>query len=135
MTDAILARAADGGRITPEEAVALYREAPLEELGAAADAVVRRRYGDDVTYNVNAHLNPTNICVVGCGFCAFAVWTEKDERAYAYSVDQLVDRAVAARRAGHHRAPHRRRDDQGVRPPVLRGAVRRSSRPRCRTSR
>jgi len=94
MTDAILARAADGGRITPEEAVALYRDAPLEELGAAADAVVRRRYGDAVTYNVNAHLNPTNICVVGCGFCAFAVWTEKDERAYAYSVEQLVDRAV-----------------------------------------
>ena len=94
MTDAILSRAADGGRITAEEAVALYRDAPLEALGAAADAVVRRRYGDVVTYNVNAHLNPTNICVVGCGFCAFAVWTEKDERAYAYSVDQLVDRAV-----------------------------------------
>ena len=93
MTDAILSRASEGERITPEEAVSLYRDAPLEELGAAADAVVRRRYGDVITYNVNAHLNPTNICVVGCGFCAFAVWTEKDERAYAYSVDQLVDRA------------------------------------------
>jgi aminodeoxyfutalosine synthase len=92
--DAILSRAADGGRITAEEAVSLYRDAPLEELGAAADAVVRRAFGDRITYNVNAHLNPTNICVVGCGFCAFAVWTEKDERAYAYSVDQLVDRAV-----------------------------------------
>jgi cyclic dehypoxanthinyl futalosine synthase len=94
MTDAILSRAAAGERITPEEAVALYAEAPLQELGAAADAVVRRMYGDRITYNVNAHLNPTNICVVGCGFCAFAVWTEKDERAYAYSVDQLVDRAT-----------------------------------------
>ena len=93
MTDTILSRAAEGERITTDEAVALYRDAPLEDLGAAADAVVRRRYGDAVTYNVNAHLNPTNICVVGCGFCAFAVWTEKDERAYAYSVDQLVDRA------------------------------------------
>src|SRR3954453_2816024 len=81
MTDAILSRAADGGRITPEEAATLYRDAPLAALGAAADAVGRRRYGDVVTYNVNAHLNPTNICVVGCGFCAFAVWTEKDERA------------------------------------------------------
>src|SRR5665213_3572884 len=93
MTDRILARAADGGRITPEEAILLYDTAPLEELGAAADEVVRRRFGDEITYNVNAHLNPTNICVVGCGFCAFAVWTEKDERAYAYSVDQLVERA------------------------------------------
>jgi aminodeoxyfutalosine synthase len=92
--DSILARAADGERISADEAIALYRSAPLADLGAAADAVVRRRTGDDVTYNVNAHLNPTNICVVGCGFCAFAVWTEKDERAYAYSVDQLVERAV-----------------------------------------
>ena len=93
MTDRILARAAEGGRITPEEAILLYETAPLDELGAAADEVVRRRFGDEITYNVNAHLNPTNICVVGCGFCAFAVWTEKDERAYAYSVDQLVERA------------------------------------------
>ena len=93
MIDAILSRAADGERLTPDEAVALYRGAPLEDLGAAADAAARRMYGDEVTYNVNAHLNPTNICVVGCGFCAFAVWTDKDARAYAYSVDQLVDRA------------------------------------------
>jgi aminodeoxyfutalosine synthase len=93
MTDQILARAADGERITSEEALLLYEAAPLEDLGAAADEVVRRRYGDEITYNVNAHLNPTNICVVGCGFCAFAVWTDKDERAYAYSVDQLVERA------------------------------------------
>ena len=93
MIDAILSRAADGERITPDEAVALYEQAPLEDLGAAADTATRRRTGDVVTYNVNAHLNPTNICVVGCGFCAFAVWTETDERAYAYSVDQLVDRA------------------------------------------
>jgi aminodeoxyfutalosine synthase len=91
--DAILSRAADGGRISLEEGVRLYGDAPLEELGAAANAVTERLYGERVTYNVNAHLNPTNICVVGCGFCAFAVWTEKDERAYAYSVDQLVDRA------------------------------------------
>ncbi len=93
MIDRILSRAADGERITPDEASLLYERAPLADLGAAADTVTRRRTGTGVTYNVNAHLNPTNICVVGCGFCAFAVWTEKDERAYAYSVDQLVDRA------------------------------------------
>lgn len=93
MTDAILSRASEGGRITADEAVLLYESAPLEDLGAAADAVARRLHGDEVTYNVNAHLNPTNICVVGCGLCAFAVWTDHDPRAYAYSVDQLVDRA------------------------------------------
>src|SRR5262245_615407 len=93
MIDAILSRAAAGERIAADEAVALYERAPLADLGAAAGAAARRRYGDEVTYNVNAHLNPTNICVVGCGFCAFAVWTDHDPRAYAYSVDQLIDRA------------------------------------------
>lgn len=93
MIDAILTRAAEGERITADEAVTLYEQAPLEDLGAAADQVARRLHGDAVTYNVNAHLNPTNICVVGCGLCAFAVWTDHDPRAYAYSVDQLVDRA------------------------------------------
>lgn len=92
--DAILADAADGVRLDPGDAVALFTGAPLQDLGSAAATVARRRFGDEVTYNVNAHLNPTNICVVGCGFCAFAVWTDKDPRAYAYSVDQLVDRAI-----------------------------------------
>jgi aminodeoxyfutalosine synthase len=91
--DRVLTSAADGERITPAEALALFETAPLEDLGAAASASAARRYGDEVTYNVNAHLNPTNICVVGCGLCAFAVWTDKDPRAYAYSVDQLIDRA------------------------------------------
>ena len=94
MVDQALDRAANGGRITPEEALAIYEDASLEDLSAAADAVSIRRTGDVITYNVNAHLNPTNICVVGCGFCAFAVWTEQDERAYAYSIDQLVERAT-----------------------------------------
>ncbi|MSO45074.1 MAG: CofH family radical SAM protein [Thermoleophilia bacterium] len=93
MIDEVLQRAADGQRITDDDAVMLYERAPLDDLGAAADAVARRLHGDSVTYNVNAHLNPTNICVVGCGLCAFAVWTDHDPRAYAYSVDQLVDRA------------------------------------------
>ena len=97
MIDAILSRAAAGERIAADEAVLLYEQAPLADLGAAAAAVARRRYGDEVTYNVNAHLNPTTQMLVGCGFCAFAVWTDHDPRAYAYSVDQLIDRA---RRSG-----------------------------------
>ena len=95
MTDAILARAAEGERITPEEAVALYREAPLEELGAAADAVpcAAATATPSPTTSTRTSTRPTSAWS-GAGFCAFAVWTEKDERAYAYSVDQLVNRAV-----------------------------------------
>lgn len=91
--DTLLGRAAAGERLTGADALRLYEDAPLDDLGRAAAAVAARRYGDRITYNVNAHLNPTNICTVGCGLCAFAVWTDQDPRAYAYSVDDLVARA------------------------------------------
>src|SRR5262249_10852629 len=46
--DDILQRAADGGRISPDEALLLYTDAPLHPLGEAADAVRRRRYPDGI---------------------------------------------------------------------------------------
>lgn len=69
---ATLRRAADGGRITPEEALLLYTHAPLHALGEAADAVRRRRYPDNVvTYLIDRNINYTNVCVTACRFCAF----------------------------------------------------------------
>ncbi|NMO51459.1 dehypoxanthine futalosine cyclase [Actinoplanes sp. TBRC 11911] len=68
----ILARGADGGRITPDEALLLYTDAPFASLGAAADAVRRRRYPDGiVTYLIDRNINYTNVCVTACKFCAF----------------------------------------------------------------
>jgi cyclic dehypoxanthinyl futalosine synthase len=67
-----LQRAADGGRISPEEALLLYTDAPLHPLGEAADAVRRRRYPDRiVTYLIDRNINYTNVCVTACKFCAF----------------------------------------------------------------
>jgi cyclic dehypoxanthinyl futalosine synthase len=70
--DGILQRGADGGRITPEEALLVYTEAPFHALGEAADAVRRRRYPDRiVTYLIDRNINYTNVCVTACKFCAF----------------------------------------------------------------
>jgi cyclic dehypoxanthinyl futalosine synthase len=70
--DGILQRGADGGRITPEEALLIYTEAPFHALGEAADAVRRRRYPDRiVTYLIDRNINYTNVCVTACKFCAF----------------------------------------------------------------
>ncbi|HEX5541769.1 MAG TPA: cyclic dehypoxanthinyl futalosine synthase [Micromonospora sp.] len=70
--DSILQRGADGGRITPEEALLLYTDAPFHALGEAADAVRRRRYPDNiVTYLIDRNINYTNVCVTACKFCAF----------------------------------------------------------------
>ncbi|GAA4438447.1 cyclic dehypoxanthinyl futalosine synthase [Phytohabitans houttuyneae] len=70
--DDILQRGAGGGRITSEEALLLYTDAPFHALGEAADAVRRRRYPDGiVTYLIDRNINYTNVCVTACKFCAF----------------------------------------------------------------
>ena len=88
--DSILQRGADGGRITPDEALLLYTDAPLHALGEAADAVRRRRFaGESVnvaTYIIDRNINYTNVCLTACKFCAFyrapghrEGWTHSDE--------------------------------------------------------
>jgi cyclic dehypoxanthinyl futalosine synthase len=85
----LLEHAADGGRITPEQALLLYTDAPLHALGEAADAVRKRRYGksaDVATYIIDRNINYTNVCLTACKFCAFyrapghsEGWTHADE--------------------------------------------------------
>jgi cyclic dehypoxanthinyl futalosine synthase len=69
---ALLERAANGGRLTLDEGIALYREASLHDLGAAAHLRRTRLYpGDEVSYVIDTTINYTNICDVHCSFCAF----------------------------------------------------------------
>jgi cyclic dehypoxanthinyl futalosine synthase len=68
----ILAKVEDGGRITYDEAVILYQEADLLQLGRAANA--RRQQlipGEVVTYLIDRNINYTNVCNTDCSFCAF----------------------------------------------------------------
>ena len=63
---------ATAGTAAAEDAAALLREAPLFDLGRAADAVRRRHHPDGVvTYIVDRNINYTNVCACGCSFCAF----------------------------------------------------------------
>ncbi len=62
---------AAGKRVEPDEAVRLWREAPLPLLGSLAFGIKRRLSGDAVYYNRNFHIEPTNICVFRCRFCSY----------------------------------------------------------------
>jgi cyclic dehypoxanthinyl futalosine synthase len=117
VTDELLQKVWDGGRITPADALQLYA-LPLEELGALAD---RRRkltkqdgydgHGNDiVTYIVDRNINYTNICNVYCKFCAF-YRVETDPDSYVISFEELdrkIDETVALggtqilMQGGHH---------------------------------
>jgi cyclic dehypoxanthinyl futalosine synthase len=66
------AKAHAGDSLTPEEGLALYRGLDLPSLGLLASSVRQRlNPGQRVTYIVDRNLNPTNVCVTDCGFCAF----------------------------------------------------------------
>jgi cyclic dehypoxanthinyl futalosine synthase len=107
----------DGKRISPEEAMALYR-LPLEELGALANArrnlAKEKSYGgrgrEIVTYIADRNINYTNVCNVYCKFCAF-YRTERDEDHYVLSlaqIDRKLDELSSAggvqilMQGGHH---------------------------------
>ncbi|MFP5019906.1 bifunctional FO biosynthesis protein CofGH [Pseudonocardia phyllosphaerae] len=69
--------------------------AALGELTRLADDVRARVNGDDVTYVINRNINFSNVCYVGCRFCAFAQ-RERDADAFRLSLDEVAQRAVEA---------------------------------------
>ena len=71
----------------------------LEELTRIADAVRADVVGDDVTYVINRNINFSNVCYVGCRFCAFAQ-RERDTDAFRLSLDEVASRAAEAAAGG-----------------------------------
>jgi len=88
----ILEKAATGGRLTYDEGVRLYEDAPLHELGAAAQHRRMSLYPTtDVTYVIDTTINYTNVCNVHCSFCAF-FRPEQHAEGYTMSHDQVMAR-------------------------------------------
>lgn len=85
-----------GERITAEEALVLWREAPLWLLGELATERKRSASGQSVYYNRNVHLEPTNICLFNCEFCSFRR-REGDADAWYMTLDQIESRAMELR--------------------------------------
>ncbi len=91
-----LDRAADGGRISEEEALELYRHAPLHALGRAADAARRKRFAetaDIATYIIERNINYTNVCVTACKFCAFYA-PLKSDKGWSRDLDEILRRCA-----------------------------------------
>src|SRR6478736_3033715 len=97
-----------------EDGLALEESNDLFALGEMANLVRERYNGNYGYYNVNTHINPTNVCVYKCDFCAFRA-DLNDARAYVMDRDQIVERARQAHERGatelhivgglHHKLP------------------------------
>jgi 7,8-didemethyl-8-hydroxy-5-deazariboflavin synthase CofH subunit len=93
----ILDRALEGRELSHGEGLTLAETGPdsVEALSAVADEVRRRRVGDIVTYVVNRNINFTNICIIGCKFCAFSTGPNAAD-AYDLSFEEIARRAAEA---------------------------------------
>lgn len=89
-----------GERLSFDEGLFLYRpEVDLNELGALANIVRERKNGNFAYYNINTHLNPTNVCVYRCTFCAFRS-DLRDPKGYLMSDEQILERGREAVESG-----------------------------------
>src|SRR6201994_4418640 len=67
----IAAKVERGQRLSYEDGLALYRSGDILAVGWMANLVRERMHGDTAYFNVNRHINPTNVCVASCRLCAF----------------------------------------------------------------
>jgi aminodeoxyfutalosine synthase len=76
-------------RLTQEDGEALYH-LDLYTLGELADNIRREKYGNKSYFNINRHINPTNVCADVCKFCAYSA-TRKNPNQYTMSHEQILD--------------------------------------------
>jgi aminodeoxyfutalosine synthase len=79
-------------RLSFDDGVALYRSPDLLAIGYMANLVRERLHGDTTYFNVNRHINPTDVCVASCRLCAFGKRV-RDPKAYTMSLDEVWHRA------------------------------------------
>src|SRR6195256_6141044 len=82
-----------GQRLSADDALALYRSSDILAVGWLANSVRERMHGDRTYFNVNRHINPTNVCVAACRLCAFG--RKKDSPgAYTMALEEAFETAA-----------------------------------------
>ena len=80
-----------GKRINFNEGVLLFEKGSLPFLGALANYVREQKHGDKTYFNRNFHIEPTNICVFSCKFCAYSRLYAHREEGWELSMEQMLD--------------------------------------------
>ncbi len=89
----IRAKVEAGERLSAEDGLTLYRSQDLLSVGWMANLVRERLHGDKTFFNVNRHINPTDVCVASCKLCAFGKRT-REGTAYTMSLDEVFHKAA-----------------------------------------
>jgi len=96
--DSLIEKVKRGNRVTLEEAKRLY-DLDIFTLGELADNIRQERFGKKSYFNINRHINPTNVCKDICKFCAYSA-SRKNPNQYTMSHEEIVDIAKRAYQNG-----------------------------------
>ena len=91
---AIAGKVMGGVRLDAADALAFYRSPDILAVGWLANQVREQRHGNRAYFNVNRHINPTNVCVAACRLCAFG--RKKDSPgAYTMALEEAFQTAAS----------------------------------------
>ncbi|MGD9689233.1 MAG: CofH family radical SAM protein [Phycisphaerales bacterium] len=95
----VAAKLARGERLSLDDGDLLYRTQDVWSVCRLADSVRRRLHGDVAYYNINRHLNYSNVCALSCTFCEF-YRKQGEDGAYTRDMDYIREQARQAVEAG-----------------------------------
>lgn len=97
-----------GERVSKDEAVELFETDDIFSLGNLSSYVAEKKNGKKVFFIRNRHINPTNICVNRCRFCAFSR-SKGQEGAFELTIDEIIKKLSPSRLTSHvsHFTPYR----------------------------
>ncbi len=79
-------------RVTFDEGVLLYEKGELGFLGTLANYIREQKNGNNVYFNRNFHIEPTNICVFDCKFCSYSRLLKNKEEGWELTEEQILDK-------------------------------------------
>jgi aminodeoxyfutalosine synthase len=81
----------NGDRINASEGLLLFNEASLGFVGSLANHVREKLHGNNTYFNRNFHIEPTNVCVFSCNFCAYSKLYAQREEGWELSMEDMLN--------------------------------------------
>jgi len=100
MLESVRDKVLSGERLSRSDAVALFQSNDIFSIGRMASAVSEAKNGREAYFIVNRHINPTNICVNRCKFCAFSR-SKGEEGAFELTIDDILSRLAKSFNAAY----------------------------------
>lgn len=81
----------NGLRISKDEGVFLFENAPLAYLGVLSNYIREKKHGNSTYFNRNFHIEPTNVCLYTCTFCSYSRLIKKREEGWEYTMEDMLE--------------------------------------------